>query len=320
MILTAETLRSPSDPELFFDNSGLIVQKDGDGGDTAQREGWVWFGKWYCAHIGMPSLNLPISLERTIELLEVDHSGDFRRHPSQEKWRDSSEFSRDQQIPLIAAMGVSDVKDVKESLQRMRKAVRQCPYPIDELQKLIKEQIKNLPPGYLLQELVDFKWLCVQGTKDLVSPAHMNLFARALNSPPTDLGDIQLLADVSVRLTQAGSDPDDVGDDLNMIINLLMAEVRFPSLYTKMAIELYRKNRPVCYGCFLGSYRNAYPNDFTAAPSTMKNRMRDGIHNRGWSPDCPRVLGALRWYFRAETNANPALAELYAPIIDRVLS
>lgn len=50
----------------------------------------------------------------------------------------------------------------------------------------------------------------------------------------------------------------------------------------------------------------------------MTARIRKGIAE-GWQPDCPRVLGALRWYFRAESKGNPELAELYAPIVEAFL-
>lgn len=67
-----------TDPGIYFDSHGLIVQRDGDGGDTAQREGFVWFGKWiYKSVTGSDwPVRLPISYKETLDLLEVK-PGDF---------------------------------------------------------------------------------------------------------------------------------------------------------------------------------------------------------------------------------------------------
>jgi len=51
----------------------------------------------------------------------------------------------------------------------------------------------------------------------------------------------------------------------------------------------------------------------------MKARIKAGIAT-GWTTDCPRVLGALRWYFRAESGGCSILAELYEPMVNRWLS
>jgi hypothetical protein len=50
----------------------------------------------------------------------------------------------------------------------------------------------------------------------------------------------------------------------------------------------------------------------------MKSRIDQGIAS-GWQTDSSRVYGAIRWYQRGETGANPALAELYRPIIKAYL-
>jgi hypothetical protein len=320
--------RPPETPELYTDDLGLIVQKDGDGGDTAQREGWAWFGIWIRKYRlnNEWSIMPPISFERTIELLEVGKTGDFVRNPKEKKWwSDPKKFSRDQQVPLIAAMGAwkSINFSLMEPLKGMKSALRECPYLPEELEEKIREQLKNLPQYDLLGELKDFHWTCVQGTKDLASPAHINLFKRALGeSPLLQIGDIQLFIDVLVRLAAAANKPDDVGDDLNLIVNLLMAELFSPTPASKLALELYRKNRPVCSGCFLGHYREAFRGNYDADEVTMVTKINEGRKQQGWTPDCPRVLGALRWYFRPEppSNANPELAELYKPIVESFLS
>ena len=103
--------------ELFCDQDGLIVHRGlgpdhRDGGDTAQREGWYWFGVW----IRQNKLNDPWNVSRrltfpeVIRLLEPDSDGVFYRHPKLAPWNNPYDkqwgFSRDQMIPLVAAMGV----------------------------------------------------------------------------------------------------------------------------------------------------------------------------------------------------------------------
>jgi hypothetical protein len=99
-------IKCKSTPDLAIDQRGLIVQTDGDGGDTAQREGWTWFGSW----IRERELHNPWSVERCItfeqamSMLEINRSGIFRRNP--DKYDEPKDFSRDQSIPIIAAMGL----------------------------------------------------------------------------------------------------------------------------------------------------------------------------------------------------------------------
>jgi hypothetical protein len=203
----------PGWDEIYFDDHGLIVQKDGDGGDTAQREGWVWFGIYLRDYLRDPwHLKPPKPFSETMDLLESDRTGQFRRHPFQADWRsDPNGFSRDQLIPLIAAIGVyGDTARV----QRSWDAIRPC--------KLI--------------------FRCVQGTEDIVMFDLINLYKRALNQAPEESADAFLLAGVQTRLTQALSKPDDVGDDLNLIIHLLMGLLT-PTHTLKVAAFQYAKLR-----------------------------------------------------------------------------
>ena len=281
-----------TDPGIYFDDSGLIVQRDGDGGDTAQREGWVWFGTWLrTVEMKMASpVVLPITFASTMDLLEhPTRRGEFRRHPTQPGFRsDPDAFSRDQITPLVAAMGVWGDQP---RLKRSWAAKRPC-------------------HGVLT---------CVQGTQDIVGPDLVNLYRRSWGEPPDSNGDLVLVGSVLTRLSQAQSDPEDVGDDVNLIVELLMAKIRSPSAASEQATTLYAKNRAVSAGCYLSQYRKAFPGDYLAGESTMKARIKAGIAS-GWSPDCPRVLGALRWYFRAESGGCSSLAELYEPMVNRWLT
>ena len=271
--------------DLAIDHHGLIVQTDGDGGDTAQREGWAWFGSRIREH----ELHNPWSVQRCItfgqamSLLEIDQSGVFRRNP--DKYNQPQDFSRDQTIPIIAAMGIWE-----------------------DTARLERFWDRTKARNFLTQN------------GEMLRPDGVNLFQRARGVKPGVIGEIQLAGGVATRLAQA-TDPNDVGDDLNLLVMLLMAKLRFPTTNTGIAetsteevIGLYA-NRPLSYGSYLQSYRREFGVDLKASDVEVRKRMDDRIPH--WKPDkdCPPVLGALRWYFRTESKGNPELAELYAPII-----
>jgi hypothetical protein len=273
---------APPTDALHLDKYGLIVQSDGNGGDTAQREGWAWLGAWVRLNI----LKKPWPVERklsftdTMALLEMDQSGTFRRNPDP-RWNSLQDFSRDQTIPIVAAMGVWN-----------------------DQQRLDRFWQKTVSRSYRAQN------------GDLMGPGGVNLFLRARNSQPGIIGDLQMPLDVAMRIKSSSTDKNDVGDDLNLIVILLLSKLRSSNDSTNTALTTYALNRPDNYGCYLQSYRAKFGIDPNVDPAVVRNRMDAGIAG-GWSPDCSRVLGALRWYFRVETGANPELAELYAPILSR---
>jgi hypothetical protein len=113
---------SIEDRPIVYDADGLIVQKssDGiiDGGDTAQREGWYWLGVWIRAHTQSLQPWTPkrkLNFDQVLRLLEPKSDGIFYRHPKEPKYNNPFDkeygFSRDQMIPLIAAMGVWGKRD-----------------------------------------------------------------------------------------------------------------------------------------------------------------------------------------------------------------
>jgi hypothetical protein len=284
LLSTQLSLTSEATDSLHVDRHGLIVQTDGDGGDTAQREGWAWFGSWIRERV----LNDPwhvrrsLTFEQAMNFLEIGKTGTFRRHPDQ--WSDPKDFSRDQTIPIVAALGVWE-----------------------DYERLNRLWTKTTERHHRAQN------------GDLIAPDVANLFDRARDIKPEALGDVQLVAGVWARIAQTLRNRDDVGDDLNLIILLLMSKLRFGDRYTASAITAYAKNRPVSYGCFLDSYRQKYGVDLKTGTNEIKRRMDQGIKS-GWHTDCPRVLGALRWYFRTESKGNPELAELYSPIVRQWLT
>ena len=163
---------------------------------------------------------------------------------------------------------------------------------------------------------------------DPIGPAAVNLFRRAVNEnpllplsgelqlPPVDigsgpLGEAELAVNAGLRIAAGSKDRDDTGDDLNLIVMMLMAKLRFGTPVSDAAVSVYGKNRPLSYGSYLGAYSAQYGEDAT----DMKGRMDAGIA-AGWPADASGPFGAVRWYHRPATGANPQLAEPYKPIVD----
>ena len=157
---------------------------------------------------------------------------------------------------------------------------------------------------------------------DFIGPMTENLFSRAMNETLAhSVGEAQLLGATGVRIKLA-SNRDDTGDDLNLIVLLLMSQLRSPTVGSGAAIAAYASFRPHSYGSYLAAYRSVYgigPTDGGEKhQDLMRSRIGDGIRS-GWRVDKPPVNGAVHWYHRAETRGNPLLAELYDPIIDRFI-
>lgn len=168
---------------------------------------------------------------------------------------------------------------------------------------------------------------------DLIGPQTINLFQRAFGqSPilgpglPTSItgvlasggaaGEAELLANAHLRVGASHSDKDDVGDDLNLIVKLVMAKLRFGTPASDEAVRVYYTERAHSYGSYFGAYKAQYGDDAT----DFDTRIKAGA-NGGWGPDAgiSPAFGAVRWYQRPTTGANPQLAELYSVIIERFL-
>jgi hypothetical protein len=246
-----------------------------------------------------------LTFPEVIRLLEPKSDGVFYRHPKLSPWNNPYDkdwgFSRDQMIPLVAAMGVWGMTA--------------------ELHRLWNALPQDVVGG--TKHTFNGRWRTLFGHKTIFSGddvkwATINLFRRAWNENPAlasdhngPAGEDDLAANVGIRLT-AGRD--DTGNDLNLIVMLLMSILRFPSPVSSAAVNIYAKNRPVSYGSFLGSYYQKYGFQPDISADVMRSRIDQGIAS-GWPTDVSRVYGAIRWYQRAESGANPKLAALYRPII-----
>lgn len=172
---------------------------------------------------------------------------------------------------------------------------------------------------------------------DLIGPATVNLFRRALDqnplipddtiSLPTSViqvvdssgmaGEAELLINTHLITGKSHDDHDYVDPDINHIVNLLMAKLRFPTFVSDNATQEYFSQRAHSFGSYLGPYYAQYGDDM----KDFQNRLHAGIASN-WKPDVSAPMGAVRWYHRPNTadgHANPQLAVLYQDIVERLL-
>ena len=162
---------------------------------------------------------------------------------------------------------------------------------------------------------------------DIIGPSDVNLFRRAFRVSPVGIvnkansltliqgglgGEAELLVNSHIRVEKS-SDPDDVGDDLNHIVRLLMSRVRSPTGISEIAVGVYAKRQP-SYGSYLDIYYRTNSGD----KKIDVDKIKAGIW-AGWIPDSSASYGAVRWYHRPDVGANPQLAILYRPIIERFI-
>jgi len=186
----------------YYDNNGLIVQRDGDGGDTAGREGDYFF------HLGLIGYKFT-DFDRVLALLQVS-PGVFVRNPTH--YNDPNDFSRDQTVPLILAMG-----------QMGRTKV---------LKLLLNKQIKNY-----------FRYQ----NNDIGAFSDVGYYIRAFKAwylyPILFVTDLQLIVESIVRCIQ-GKDPTNTSDDINHTLALLQAQYRLPTVGSWLARKIYVLFRP----------------------------------------------------------------------------
>ena len=186
---------------MHYDSHGLIVQADGDGGDTAQRTGMFY----YVYHD-------PEAFERALDLLEIS-PGVYVRHPYQENFRsDPNRFSRDQQRPIVIAMGEYGMN---ERLERLFKA---------HVFRLGKYQ-----------------------NADYIGPVNVGEYIRALKIqalyPVLVFTDLALVWGSLEVAFWGGRNPDEV-DDNNHVMSLVQSQRVMPTVTGWLARRIYKGFRP----------------------------------------------------------------------------
>jgi hypothetical protein len=264
----------------------MIVQSDGDGGDTMNRMGLYRLGQHWSG-LDDPGYDYHLALVR----LEPyrDRINSWVRHPSQPKWRQTEgpdAPTRDQFIPNEIAMGYSG-QDAWDAGQKERYV------------RLIKAKIKRVSRYQ---------------SGDVSGPHHWGANIRALGFWPfypwLVVSDLALVVEVMLICLWKGREPgpirrwlsrywygfvqeyenggaygSDSVDDMNVFILLRQAQDRFPTPLSWLASVLYVWLRPEC----LGKYK-----DEMAHP----------------------IYQAWLWYFRPETGASN-FASLFKPTLNK---
>lgn len=194
----------------WFDKYGLIVQSDGDGGDSAQRLGFYYTAAFLHHPNGSRYQDNRWKLMRALDTIEVK-PGTYIRNPV--RWNDPGDFSRDQQTPLVIAMGF---------------------FKMDRrLFRMAKEHLKRFGKYQ---------------NGDYASPEHWGFYIRSLRLwylyPLLIMGDMFTLLNTLILCLFKGRDPDNVGDDLNHILSLVQSHFIMPTPVSFIAKRLYEDFRP----------------------------------------------------------------------------
>lgn len=219
---------------MFLDNLNLIVTKSGDGGDTAQNEGFLAITQSYTDSYYL----------RAINILEPKKDGIWVRHPIQ--YPDTNDFTRDQTTSNLIALGLLDHKDF---LNRLVKA---------QIKRFGLYQDKSLPGpdniGQFIRAL-NFKLLY-----PLLWFTDMFMFINTLlicfikakepNALQIFLGKHIHWIFVQGEPNNAQGIPQDtygknnVGTDKNQIASLYQAQKTMPTLISFIARKIYKHFRP----------------------------------------------------------------------------
>lgn len=187
---------------MFFDLNKLIVQRDLDGGDTAGREGDFWFAlglnpNWVS--------NRDLTFDDVLTLLQIS-PGVYVRNPVH--YNDPKDFSRDQTIPLILAMG---------QLEKY-----------ENLKQLFWKQVKNFGR---------------YANGDIGGPEDLGYYIRANKEwylyPVLILGDTQMLVNTLIRIVKSKK-LTDTSDDINHTLALIQAQYELATPISWLARKLYK--------------------------------------------------------------------------------
>lgn len=204
-----------------FDENNLIVQLNGDGGDTAQRMG-LYFSLLRMRDIlGISNNNFiyssTIDYINAIKLLQVE-SGIWRRHPTQ--WNSPKDFSRDQTISNVVAMGFCGLRN----------------------------DLRNLFLAFKKRKFLFFQ------NNDIMTPTFVGAFIRSyywsnngfmivlfslILWPILFWLDLCLVVEALIRCYKKGNDFDNVGDDLNTSLIILQAQFILPTPFAWFSAFIY---------------------------------------------------------------------------------
>jgi hypothetical protein len=207
--------------DIKFDDQGLIVQLNGDGGDCAARSGELITGRVFTYSRDLETHG--IYFDKVIRLLEPNGDGvllRYNRTPYNKPYEGDFATSRDQTIPMIIAAGFVD----------------QAAFVSRVFSKICNN------------------WLRFHNG-DLCGPEHLCVILRALLfSQPSVIwqlilfplfciGDFFNLLNSIIRIIYSHIDHDDVGDDINHVQICLQAIHCHPTPVSLLSRKLYSKLR-----------------------------------------------------------------------------
>lgn len=221
---------------ITFDENGLVVQTNGDGGDCAARTGQLYTG----IHLNPVNGSGILGFNLAMAHLEPNKDGILLRY-NQPPYNNPSDTSRDQTVPLLVALGF---------YKRL---------------EILKRVFK-----------VQFKHFMLFQNKDICSPEHLGVFIRSfylaglksmiLFYPLLLIGDIFNLINSLVRVYYSFKDKDDVGDDINHIQICLQNINSLPTPISWLSRKIYSKFR---------KYGVQWALDWYHRPSTFGNPINE---------------------------------------------
>lgn len=210
---------------MFRDKNGLIVQLNGDGGDTLQREGFFWLAMTIKS-IHEPDMtdlaHIVAEYGRNIQLLHPTPTT-WVRHP--EQWNDPNDCSRDQLTPNIILFGFLGMKTLLNDA--FRSIVLRGRFPNGDL-------ISPEHFGWFVRS-----WYAINPFE----PLKMVLFPLAFLC--LLLGDLFMLLNSIIRIVKNKLNNDDVGDDLNHCASLIQAKFSCPTPISWLARKLFFWFQPI---------------------------------------------------------------------------
>jgi len=272
---------------MFIDAYALIVQQDGDGGDTLQREGMYAFGKKLLYDRSTntvvvseenPARRDPAQIMSKFEV----QPGVYVRHPDPTHWYSNPETtSRDQIVPVIAYCAA-----------------------YHDYARLWRLFVATAKRGFFAQNILDTG----EGETKVKVPdtmiGHLGLFIRAGGEWTAPLYPLLFITDtvdligtiidvIPLHWEETGKklrsrDLGDVDDNNTIIADLLAARYK-PTPISWLNRQIYALTRPINYGNTVLGESNP-------------------------------VMGALAWYHRTEAGGNEEIAELYRPLVEEYFS
>lgn len=224
-----------------FDSDGLIVLKDGDGGDCGAESGRYYAGLKFREILGI----------------------------------DNSEWPRN---------GVADFDNVVNHLVTWKQVLRYNKPPYHALSDVSRDQHQPMLVAlYLYGKMAHLKGItdelersCLFPNGDIYGPVDWSLTERFMEEKPFTIpGDIQQLGSVAVRcLTR---DMNNVGNDLNLTVQLCLSLHVKPTLWSQVSRLVYRQFRK-------GGIQRCW--DHYYRPETGNNPL-----NELWQPVISHFLG-----------------------------